>query len=251
MRKWEMWRCKIHVSIFSFLPCFSGPGQTKTKEEVIPAFSDLHWPGLLMREICRCSSVGRAAGGKALGNVAGSNPAVGTKRGFRVLKTGIYNKESFLGRFDCEEVFVLIGSAPVFRVIVRVMDCPGAGGRMRKNNIMSISPMRLQELNQLIAAGQERKFYDWSEWDHTRSDVLSLDNHECQICKHIKHRYRKAVLVHHVKHLKDRPDLALSIWDGKERQLVSLCRGCHEEVHPERQWCKVVKREYVTEERWD
>lgn len=116
---------------------------------------------------------------------------------------------------------------------------------------MGISPMRLQELTQLISAGQEAKFYDWTEWDHIRVEVLALDKHECQRCKTIKHKYRKAVLVHHVKHLKDRPDLALSIWDGQERQLVSLCRSCHEEVHPERQWRKVVKREYVTQERWD
>ena len=117
--------------------------------------------------------------------------------------------------------------------------------------VMCISPMRLAELIQLIAAGQEAKFYDWPEWDHIRLDVLDLDRHECQRCKNIKHRYRKAVLVHHVKHLKDRPDLALSIWDGQERQLISLCRSCHEEEHPERQWRKVMKRDYVTQERWD
>ena len=117
--------------------------------------------------------------------------------------------------------------------------------------VLCISPMRLAELAQLIAAGQEAKFYDWPEWAHIRADVLELDRHECQRCKNVKHRYRKAVLVHHVKHLKDRPDLALSIWDGPERQLVSLCRACHEEEHPERQWRKVVKRDYVTKERWD
>jgi 5-methylcytosine-specific restriction endonuclease McrA len=60
-----------------------------------------------------------------------------------------------------------------------------------------------------------------------------MDNHECQICKR-KGRYRRADIVHHVKHLKDRPDLALSIWDGEERQLVSVCRQCHEDLHPER-----------------
>lgn len=119
------------------------------------------------------------------------------------------------------------------------------------DTVLCISPIRLAELVQLIATGQEDKFYSWPEWGHVRSDVLMLDRHECQRCKNVKHRYRKAVLVHHVKHLKDRPDLALSIWDGQERQLISLCRGCHEEEHPERQWRKVQKREYVTQERWD
>ena len=79
-----------------------------------------------------------------------------------------------------------------------------------------------------------------------------MDNHECQICKR-KGRYRRADIVHHVKHLKDRPDLALSIWDGEERQLVSVCRQCHEDLHPERtvryRYGKTVKP--ITEERGD
>ena len=119
--------------------------------------------------------------------------------------------------------------------------------------IVGISPFRLKQLVQLIAEGKEGRFYDWPEWEKLRSNVLDLDHSECQRCKAVRHRFRKAVLVHHVKHLKDRPDLALSVFDPDtgERQLVSLCRGCHEDVHPERQWRKVTKRDYVTEERWD
>lgn len=119
--------------------------------------------------------------------------------------------------------------------------------------VMAISPLRLKQLVQLIAAGREDKFYDWPEWERARNDVLRLDRSECQRCKVLHKRFRSAVLVHHVKHLKDRPDLALSVFDPDtgERQLMSLCRGCHEEVHPERRWRKVVKRDYVTAERWD
>ena len=119
--------------------------------------------------------------------------------------------------------------------------------------VVDISPLRLKQLVALIYSENEAKFYDWPEWKHARCDVLTLDRNECQRCRDVKRRYRKAVLVHHVKHLKDRPDLALSVFDlaTGERQLVSLCRGCHEEVHPERQWRKVTKRDYVTEERWD
>ena len=119
--------------------------------------------------------------------------------------------------------------------------------------LVGISPVRLKQLIQLIAQGKEDRFYDWPEWERLREDVFRLDKCECQRCRSVKHRYRKAVLVHHVKHLKDRPDLALSVFDPDtgERQLVSLCRGCHEDVHPERQWRKVTKRDYVTEECWD
>ena len=119
--------------------------------------------------------------------------------------------------------------------------------------VVGISPLRLKQLVALIHSGNEAKFYDWPEWKKARGDALRLDRNECQRCRTIRHKYRKAVLAHHVKHLKDRPDLALSLFDPDtgERQLVSLCRGCHEEVHPERQWRKVTKRDYVTKERWD
>ena len=117
--------------------------------------------------------------------------------------------------------------------------------------VTGITQVRLQELVSLIAAGQEARFYDWPEWDAVRADVLRLDRGECQRCRLVRNRYRRAALVHHVKHLKDRPDLALSIWDDRERQLVSLCRACHEEEHPERQWRKVIHKDYVTQERWD
>lgn len=59
--------------------------------------------------------------------------------------------------------------------------------------------------------------------------------------------------MHHVKHLKDRPDLALSIWDSEtgERQLETLCKFCHEEEHPEslRQFKPMATP--LTLERWD
>ena len=119
---------------------------------------------------------------------------------------------------------------------------------------LGISAMRLKQLVLLIAQGKEAQFYDWPEWDARRMDALRLDRNECYLCRTKRHRYRKAVLVHHVKHLKDRPDLALSLFDPDtgERQLVSLCRPCHEEEHPERGWRRVrPATEPVTQERWD
>lgn len=116
-----------------------------------------------------------------------------------------------------------------------------------------ISRIRLLELQAMISAGTSRGFYDWADWMCTRAAVLTMDNHECQLCK-ARGRYRKAVLVHHVKHLTDRPDLALSVFDPYtgERQLISLCRACHEEQHPERRrgrFASVVPP--LTVERWD
>ena len=114
-----------------------------------------------------------------------------------------------------------------------------------------ISALRLKELAVLVAAGREAAFYGWPEWLALREDVLKLDRYECQRCRQGKHRFRRAKIVHHVKHLRDRPDLALSIWDGGERQLISVCKSCHEELHPEsqRQFKRI--RAPLTAERWD
>lgn len=105
----------------------------------------------------------------------------------------------------------------------------------------------------MIEAGTSDDFYDWPEWRQIRQPVFALDNRECQLCK--QHgRFRRAIIVHHVKHLRDRPDLALSVFDPDtgERQLVSVCRSCHEDEHPERGLKRPqVIAEPLTPERWD
>lgn len=109
---------------------------------------------------------------------------------------------------------------------------------------------RTTKLIFLISSGREHEFYLWGAWKAIRQQVLSLDHYECQTCK-AKGKYARATIVHHVKHLKDRPDLALSIWDGDERQLISLCKSCHEAEHPESQRQYKNIRAPITRERWD
>ena len=115
-----------------------------------------------------------------------------------------------------------------------------------------ISAYRLRQLRELIAQGREWLFYSWSEWRRLRAEVLKLDRYECQLCK-AKGRYRRGSIVHHVKHLRDRPDLALSITDPDtgERQLLTVCKDCHEAEHPEAFRQNRTKAEPLTEERWD
>lgn len=118
---------------------------------------------------------------------------------------------------------------------------------------MAINETRLHQLQAMIAAGTSDDFYDWTEWLHVRRDVLWLDNQECQLCKQ-RGSVRRAVIVHHIKHLKTRPDLALSVIDPDtgERQLISLCRWCHEEQHPERGLKRYLPvAPPLTTERWD
>lgn len=108
------------------------------------------------------------------------------------------------------------------------------------------------KLLELINSGKADTFYSWTEWLKLRKKVMQMDHHECQICK-AKGRYSRGCIVHHVKHLKDRPDLALSMWDGEERQLITVCKQCHEELHPEsqRQYIASEPKGFVNEERWD
>ena len=96
-------------------------------------------------------------------------------------------------------------------------------------------------------------FYDTPEWRRKRREILKRDKGECQVHK-AKGEYRRATHVHHVKHLDKYPELALEDYyidehGEKQRQLISVCKDCHETVcHPERlRWNK---KEALTEERW-
>lgn len=57
-----------------------------------------------------------------------------------------------------------------------------------------------------------------------------------------KGRYKRATTVHHLKHLRDVPELALT-----DSNLISLCEECHEVMHPEKH---KRKNGYENKERW-
>ena len=100
-------------------------------------------------------------------------------------------------------------------------------------------------LLRLIEAGEHRRFYKRKEWKRKRKAILRRDNYECQRCK-ANGGYSRATTVHHIKHLTDRPDLALT-----DSNLVSLCSACHNEEHPEKlKQYRAGEKEYITEERW-
>jgi 5-methylcytosine-specific restriction endonuclease McrA len=115
---------------------------------------------------------------------------------------------------------------------------------------MGISAGRLAELRGLLEAGAEHEFYSWPEWRRLRREVLTVDNCECQECKR-RGVYSRASIVHHVRHLRDRPDLALSVYDGDSRQLEAVCKRCHEELHPDSQRQYAPSAPPLTPERWD
>lgn len=128
----------------------------------------------------------------------------------------------------------------------------GRSTRGGGSTVDKISPTRLDILRRLIDQGSEARFYWWPQWQETRAAVLKMDNYECQICK-ARGRYSRGSIVHHVKHLRERPDLALSVYDPDtgERQLVTVCKACHEKEHPESLRRCAPAAEPITMERWD
>ena len=118
-----------------------------------------------------------------------------------------------------------------------------------------LTSAELKWLRSLIDQHKVHTFYVWGKWLRERAFVLRQDRYECQMCK-AAGRYRRAEVVHHIRHLKQRPDLALSMYvqaeDGtQQRQLISLCTACHEACHPERLKHRKQKPTFTTPERWD
>ena len=82
-------------------------------------------------------------------------------------------------------------------------------GRKRRG----MTAVQLIRLRKLIEDGCEERFYSWQVWRRLSHTVRTrIDRNECQACKR-RGKYAPAEIVHHVKHLQDRPDLALSIYD--------------------------------------
>lgn len=75
---------------------------------------------------------------------------------------------------------------------------------------------------------EARSFYKSKAWAKCRVLALQRDNHLCQECFRNK-KINNADLVHHIKELRDYPDLALDI-----DNLESLCNSCHNKEHPDK-----------------
>lgn len=123
----------------------------------------------------------------------------------------------------------------------------GAGGRaghFTRGDTLGLTERALQ----FAADGDSVHFYNSTAWRNLRAEVQRSDRHECVICKS-RGRYSKGALVHHVKPVADRPDLALSVYDPDtgERQLITVCKRCHEDLHN----YELKPRHVVSVERWD
>ena len=70
--------------------------------------------------------------------------------------------------------------------------------------------------------------YTSKRWERKRAAILRRDGYCCVWCRRYG-RSRSAVVVHHVKHVDEYPELAY-----EDSNLVSLCQGCHNKAHPEK-----------------
>lgn len=92
------------------------------------------------------------------------------------------------------------------------------------------------------------KFYLSKEWKKKRLEVLRLDKYKCQHCK-ARGILTPATTVHHRWERREFPQYQLDIYveaNGRtQRNLISLCRDCHEAEHN-----RFGNSEQLTEERW-
>lgn len=84
------------------------------------------------------------------------------------------------------------------------------------------------------ASKESQPFYHSGKWKKARRDVLQRDGGMCRDCMSkfdlgIGFKPRRAVTVHHILPLLERPDLALCY-----SNLISLCQPCHNVRHPEK-----------------
>lgn len=108
-------------------------------------------------------------------------------------------------------------------------------------------------IRRLIAENKIEQFYFTEEWKELRCNVLEFYHNECQECLK-KGKYTRAVCVHHINEVREKPDLALSMYytdsqGQKKPNLAPLCNQCHNFVHDKLgKWQR--KDKYDNEERW-
>lgn len=104
-----------------------------------------------------------------------------------------------------------------------------------------------------------KHFYNTAEWKSKREQILNRDFHECQGCRRrLAEAMKKGIVlhgedriirpaheVHHIKELKEHPELALV-----DENLISLCTQCHNIRHGRNPHRFVKRKKRLTEEKW-
>lgn len=93
-----------------------------------------------------------------------------------------------------------------------------------------------QRAGNVLCTNREKKtrervtvdFYHTKAWERRKASILRRDSYQCQECRRYG-RKRQATTVHHIQHLDEHPELALT-----PSNLISLCSQCHNKAHPEK-----------------
>lgn len=108
-----------------------------------------------------------------------------------------------------------------------------------------------QQIRALIARGRLHEFYNDRYWRRLSHQIIAEHDHDCMLCRQQGHA-GTAVLTHHVRHLKDFPELAYSRTyrdaQGDHIQLMPLCYDCHERIHKRGIYAE--PKGYTNEELW-
>ena len=94
-------------------------------------------------------------------------------------------------------------------------------------------------IRKLISINKIVLFYKNKHWKHLRQEVLNDQRNECQMCKD-KGLFEPATMVHHIKYVKEHPELALT-----KSNLMALCSNCHYLIHH-----TIVHKKQLNEEKW-
>lgn len=117
----------------------------------------------------------------------------------------------------------------------------------------------------LMKSGELWRFYKTPEWIRLKNSILKEHHYECAECSKqgIITRYdinkdgeKKLIsTVHHVCHVRQYPELALSrtykdYATGEDLpNLIPVCKSCHNKLHPEKQK-RGHSHGFMNEERW-
>lgn len=98
-----------------------------------------------------------------------------------------------------------------------------------------MAAMTTEYIKKLIADNRTDIFYNSRTWRRKTKEIKAAQHNECQICK-ARGRVAPADIVHHVKHLRQFPELALKDYyidehGQRQRQLLCVCFNCHEKLH--------------------
>ena len=98
----------------------------------------------------------------------------------------------------------------------------------------------IKEIPKLIEQDKIYQFYNSSDFRNLKKSIFKDFHYECQECLK-KHKYTRATVLHHVKHVDKHPELCLSRYyvdkaGIKRLQLEPVCAECHNMLHPEKGW---------------